>query len=607
MRKWNREEILLLFLSLLLPFFSLSQSNKEQWIKYLTNISKDRPQDRIYLTAPDSTGYRTPLKVPKNIEDFSRMPSTSSLIYPILFIHGLDSNSDTWNVTTDWMDNQYGFIYGGRIDYCLNFDGNNSVANTNFYPNQSADIAQFLPILENGDILLNPVADYYYLNFDVGLDGSVLPQASDSNYAKSNQAAIAKQGMAIKDAIEVILTLTGKSKVVLFGHSMGGLASRDYLQNPSKWQADGQHHVAKLITTGSPHGGSNFGFGALSSVVGIDEGSEAVRDLRTSYFWSGDDGRYLFGGTEIQNFFNMNDSLFYNFDNVDINCNGSEGDNVTGLNQKQNPTNLDYACIIGQVSGTQSDGVVTTNSADLSNFIDFDTNIVFNKFYHYTNAPLGLGHLELTDQNFQNMQGLDVPNEYALSYDISLNKNYMEFITQQPTGGYTYDYDDYKFTILENGNYTLNINNSSSQALNCYILDNNLNILLNTSVTANDSEFSTQIFLNSGQYFLEFEGITNANSYLNPYSFSIEETLSNQDNNFNVPASLYPNPANSMVYIKSEMDFETAEIYNGIGQQIMMLSLDSSQKLNLNRISSGVYTLILKTKTHSKVLRLIKK
>ena len=183
----------------------------------------------------------------------------------------------------------------------------------------------------------------------------------------------------------------------------------------------------------------------------------------------------------------------------------------------------------------------------------------------------------------------------------------MEFITQQPTGGYTYDYDDYKFTILENGNYTLNINNSSSQALNCYILDNNLNILFNTSVTSNDSEFNTQIFLNSGQYFLEFEGITNANSYLNPYSFSIEETLSNQDNNFNVLASLYPNPANSMVYIKSEMDFETAEIYNVIGQQIMMLSLDSSQKLNLNRISSGVYTLILKTKTHSKVLRLIKK
>ena len=58
--------------------------------------------------------------------------------------------------------------------------------------------------------------------------------------------------------------------------------------------------------------------------------------------------------------------------------------------------------------------------------------------------------------------------------------------------------------------------------------------------------------------------------------------------------------------MKSEMDFETAEIYNGIGQQIMKLSLDTSQKSSLNRISAGIYTLILKTKTHSKVLRLIK-
>ena len=98
MKKWNREKILFLYFSLLLSFFSFSQSNKKDWVKSLTNISKDRPQDRIYLTAADSTGYRTPLKVPKKIEDFSRRPSTSSLIYPILFIHGLDSNSDTWKL-----------------------------------------------------------------------------------------------------------------------------------------------------------------------------------------------------------------------------------------------------------------------------------------------------------------------------------------------------------------------------------------------------------------------------------------------------------------------------------------------------------------------------
>jgi len=38
---------------------------------------------------------------------------------------------------------------------------------------------------------------------------------------------------------------------------MGGLASREYIQNTSNWQSDNVHHVAKLLTVGTPHGGSN--------------------------------------------------------------------------------------------------------------------------------------------------------------------------------------------------------------------------------------------------------------------------------------------------------------------------------------------------------------
>ena len=204
------------------------------------------------------------------------------------------------------------------------------------------------------------------------------------------------------------------------------------------------------------------------------------------------------------------------------------------------------------------------------------------------------------------MQGLNVRNEYVLSYDISLNKNYLKFITRQPEGGYAYDYDDFKFIVSENGNYTLNVNNSSSDPLNCYILDSELNFLLNITVAPNEPQFSTQISLDIGQYFLEFEGITSSNSYLDPYFFSIEETLSNQDNNFNLPVSLYPNPSNSIVFIQSEIDFETAELYNTIGQKIMKLSLDTSQKIDLSSVSYGVYNLILKAKKNTKAIKLIK-
>jgi len=74
----------------------------------------------------------------------------------------------------------------------------------------------------------------------------------------SNQSAIAKQGVALKVVIQHVLSLTGRDKVILMGHSMGGLASREYLQNPDNWTDPYiNHHVAKLVTTGTPHGGSN--------------------------------------------------------------------------------------------------------------------------------------------------------------------------------------------------------------------------------------------------------------------------------------------------------------------------------------------------------------
>ena len=71
----------------------------------------------------------------------------------------------------------------------------------------------------------------------------------------------------VKWAIYYVLQLTGRDKVILMGHSMGGLAAREYLQNPSNWQLDGQTHVAKLVTTGTPHGGSNASFSILNTVI----------------------------------------------------------------------------------------------------------------------------------------------------------------------------------------------------------------------------------------------------------------------------------------------------------------------------------------------------
>ena len=54
------------------------------------------------------------------------------------------------------------------------------------------------------------------------------------------------------------------NKVILVGHSMGGLAAREYIQNSMHWLT-GNHRVAKLVTSGTPHQGSNYsGFGGGS-------------------------------------------------------------------------------------------------------------------------------------------------------------------------------------------------------------------------------------------------------------------------------------------------------------------------------------------------------
>ena len=54
--------------------------------------------------------------------------------------------------------------------------------------------------------------------------------------------------------IEAVLAETGAKRLVLVGHSMGGLVARAYVQR------DGLGRVAELITIGTPHHGSWFAF-----------------------------------------------------------------------------------------------------------------------------------------------------------------------------------------------------------------------------------------------------------------------------------------------------------------------------------------------------------
>ena len=206
----------LLGLSLFLSLITVSQNE--------TQILVERPSDFEYLSAPDSTGKRVLLKTAVVRDNKKTQTNNIKLPYPIIFIHGLNSSAETFTTTTfSFLTPQYGLVNGGRFDYCLNFDGNYSTANTNFYPTANADIAVFSGTWIAGD--------FYYVNFDTGIDGAFSPSSSASNQVQSNQSAVVKQGREVRDAIIRVRQLTGRDKVVLMGHSMGGLAAREYLQN----------------------------------------------------------------------------------------------------------------------------------------------------------------------------------------------------------------------------------------------------------------------------------------------------------------------------------------------------------------------------------------
>ena len=514
-------------LFLLFLYFSFISTSYSQNV---IPIVKERPADFEYLSAPDSLGIRYQIKMPKTLNTNKSSQVVEKIPYPIIFIHGLNSSSETWKSMADFMDTNYFFTYGGRFDISLNDDGDKYKANKNVYPVLGADIAFYsIPSLSN--------ADYYYVNFNVGSDGSFNPDTSSTVYNLSNQSAIAKQGKALQYVVNKVMQLTGRDKVILMGHSMGGLAAREYLQNQDNWQSDNQHHVAKLVTTGTPHGGSNATISFLSTILGgIDNKSEAVRDLRTSYFYSPyAPGVFLFGGVESNSV--MNDMLVSNFYNLDINCNNIIGENVVGLNKKNLPNNIDYSCIIGNGLGT-TDGVVYTTNADLNNNYSNITRNVFN---------VNVNHITLPSQTYKNMQGLDEPNDYNKAYSVDFNKDYYGFITEQSSNSLNnVDFDDYAFTLASNGQVNINIGNPLPINLYARIVDVN-----GTIIGGNFSSNGTNIIsfsrnLNAGKYYLEIYGLPTATTYLSPYVFNLTA------NSFNPPPTIFNlNASNFKMQVES--------------------------------------------------------
>lgn len=527
----------------------------------------------------------------KSVDLNNRLVFESKNPYPIIFIHGLNSSSETWNATAAYFDSQYGYTFGGRFDFCLNADGNNGTANLNMYPTAGADIAAFETSIVNGD--------YYTLNFNVNTDGSI------GTAALSNQSAIYKQGIAVKKAVERVMQLTGKNKVILVGHSMGGLASRQYLQNISYWQPDNAHHVAKLLTLGTPHGGSNASDTGLGWFAGIDTKSEAIRDLKISYYYSGDAGRFLSGGIEVNNSSNMNEHLFgADFYNYDVNCSGNIGDNIVGLNQKPLDNYIDFSSVIGRITGGTTDGVVAEPQSIMDTYYG---SLTYPTKFFYFNSGFDFieNHTELPGYYYEIMQGLDEPNFKELAYNVNTNKIYNGFTTIQ-SNPINEDQDFYKFTI-SGGTMTANVDITSitTSAMNASIL-NNSGTLIDTAVTNTGNTLSFVRTLTPGDYFLKIVSTTPTNTnYQTPYNFVISTTLGSAKNEMNT-VSFYPNPVKDILYLDN-IPASKATIYSLLGQQLDVKNMEtSSSSIDMSKYAKGIYLITLENEYQTQTIKVIK-
>ena len=66
-----------------------------------------------------------PLLLLLGLEGYPVYSQDNELIipYPIIFIHGAGSSSyEAWSVMNNFLVSEYGFKFGGRLDFCLNQD-----------------------------------------------------------------------------------------------------------------------------------------------------------------------------------------------------------------------------------------------------------------------------------------------------------------------------------------------------------------------------------------------------------------------------------------------------------------------------------------------------
>ncbi|MCB1146030.1 MAG: alpha/beta fold hydrolase [Leptospiraceae bacterium] len=225
-------------------------------------------------------------------------------VYPVLLIHGLFSRGDAWRETRLQWTTRYDLKYGG--DYSLK------------KPESERTITA-------GDFYTVTFSDNHDLNFT-------------------------DQALELKTVIAEIKKINEASKVVLIGHSMGGLAARAYVQEVDS--AD----VFLLITIGTPHYGAPLAilrnssesfamrsFNVLQSRLMKLAAGEDQEQKKHGFFkriWKKISQTTNEGERELRDF--LNSSAFLAL--------APGSDQLQKLNSEKLPSEVRYIFIVGDVS-----------------------------------------------------------------------------------------------------------------------------------------------------------------------------------------------------------------------------------------------------------------
>ena len=476
------------------------------------------------------------------------------------------------------------------LEFCLNGDGYLNLSNL------EDDLVSFMPANL-------PNANLYVLNFNCTSDGVCGSSTGVSVSGSSNQSGIYKQGEAIGLAISKVLQTTGKSKAILVGHSMGGVACREYLQNDEHWGST-THRVAKLLTSGSPHVGFDLGskvFKDAGAFVGIDTDSEAVRDLKNRHtgFLEWVPGVFFWGGIEDQDY--MYDDIFY-WHNVDVNANGDSGDNIVGLNERNMPTDLEFSAlwdtydlVVTPSAASYNYTGETSGGENLCSVLESGWNGQFHCESWGWDVPGGttLGHNELPEQLVETLWALDEADDYVNSYDVEQGVVYTGFITPQADDGpYLDDWDDCVITVSESTLLTITASFSeTAQGSNMYVYDLASGQYIETLTQVSADEF-LEVNVGPGEYIIEFNGHVNEVDLFGQYWFIFDVSgTSSIHQQQCLGASIFPNPSTGFVSIRSCLGEASPpiQVYNVMGSLVWEGRAQSSGLLDLGFLYPGRY------------------